>query len=115
MKYLFLIFSLSCIPDYNEYLDPRLEPYYRTFQIEAERLGINLPRKSIVLIWKELEVNRAHCHTRKKSIKICVNSNLFIIDPEIYNYKLEATIFHELGHGLLNRGHIEIIDVVFAV
>lgn len=109
MKYLLLIFLLCCTPDYDEYLDPILDQYYKTFQIEAERFGINLPSKSIVLIWKELESDRAHCHTGKTSIKICVNSNFFSQDIE-YNYKLEATIFHELGHGLLNKSHIDPVN-----
>ncbi len=110
MKTLFL-FLFSCISSQYEYLDPDLAPYYQAFQIEAERLGVNLPSKSIVLTWKELEVVRAHCHTGKTSIKICVNSNFYNRSSE-YNRKLEATIFHELGHGLLNRSHVEPINGV---
>lgn len=108
-RILLFISLLSCIPDYSEYLDPDLAQYYHTFQIEAVRLGVNLPSKSIVLTWKELEVDRAHFHTGKTSIKICINSNFFSRDSE-YNYKLEATIFHELGHGLLNRSHIDPVN-----
>lgn len=104
------MFFVRCIPNHQEYIDPDLFPYYRSFQIEAERLGVNLPSKSIVLTWKELKADRAHCHTGKTSIKICVNSNFFIIDSDIYDYKLEATIFHELGHGLLNRSHIDPVN-----
>ena len=109
MKYILLFLLFCCISDDPEYIDPFLAPYYTTFQIEAGRLGINLPSKSVVLTWKELEVDRAHCHGGTTSIKICVNSNFFRVESE-YNYKLEATIFHELGHGLLNRSHIDPID-----
>lgn len=108
-RLLLLLFLISCIPINQEYLDPDLAQYYQTFQIEAERLGINLPSKSIVLTWKELDGVRAHCHTGETSIKICVNSNFYNRSSE-YNHKLEATIFHELGHGLLNRSHIEPVD-----
>ena len=99
-----------CIPDNHEYIEPDLLPYYRSFQIEAERLGVDLPSKSIAIVYKSLSNDRAHCHTNKTSIKICVNSNFFIIDSNIYDYKLEATMFHELGHGLLNRSHIDPIN-----
>ncbi|MCK5617537.1 hypothetical protein KAR91_87545 [Candidatus Pacearchaeota archaeon] len=109
MKYLSLLFLIGCIQNDFEYFDSGLEQYYRTFQIEAERLGVNLPSKSIVLTWKELEGDRAHCHTGKTSIKVCVNNNFFNPESE-YNLKLEATIFHELGHGLLNRSHIDPIN-----
>ena len=109
MKYIFLLFLISCIQNDFEYFDSGLEQYYRTFQTEAEILGFNLPSKSIVLTWKELEADRAHCHTGKTSIKICVNSNFFSQSIE-YNLKLEATIFHELGHGLLNRSHIDPVN-----
>ena len=94
----------------QDYIDPTLLPYYQAFQVEAERLGVNLPSKSIVLTWKELESDRAHCHTGETSIKICVNSIFF--SPSEYDYKLEATIFHEFGHGLLNRSHIDPVDGV---
>ena len=86
MKYLSLLFLIGCIQNDFEYFDSGLEQYYRTFQIEAERLGVNLPSKSIVLTWKELEGDRAHCHTGKTSIKVCVNNNFFNPESE-YNLK----------------------------
>ena len=112
MKHLIFVFIFltSCMPNDLEYLDPDLAQYYRNFQIEADRLNINLPDKSIMLIFEELDTERAHCHTGKRSIKICVNSNFFSVEPGIYDYKLEATLFHEFGHGFLNRDHIEPIN-----
>lgn len=107
---LVFLFLFGCSVS-ESYIDPYFLPYYHVFEYESERLGVDLPSKYVMIIWKDMDSDRAHCHTRKTSIKICVNSNFFDQGSE-YDHKLEATIFHELGHGLLGRWHMEPVNGV---
>lgn len=109
MKYLLLIFVFfSCTyHDGEEYIDPVLLPYYNTFKYEAERLGVQLPNKGVLICFDDIKAN-GKCDWNKHYCNIKINPNLF--EPDDYNnysYRIEATIFHELGHGLLHRHHVE--------
>ena len=108
MKYVFLILiCISCYPnDDHEFIDPALLPYYNTFKYEAERLGVQLPTKGVMIYFDSIDSN-GHCDWNKRYCNITINFNLFSIDDyDTYSRRIEATIFHELGHGLLNRYHL---------
>ncbi len=117
MKYLFLtLVCFSCYPnDDQEYIDPILLPYYNTFKYEAERLGVQLPTKGVMIYFEEgIKVN-GHCDWSKHYCNIQINPDIFFRHGyDAYSTRIEATIFHELGHGLLNRQHLEaVIDSEF--
>jgi hypothetical protein len=112
MKYLpFLLLLISCIPDPKgeQYIDPKLRPYFDTFYAEAEKLGVELPTKDVLAYFEEFDGYRAWTYWNERIIRMRV-------DPEIhdwgsYSLEVEATIFHELGHGYLNRHHLEYTSV----
>ena len=109
MKYFLLIplFLFSCYPnDDQEFIDPVLLPYYNTFKYEAERLDVQLPSKGVMIYFDDIKSN-GHCDWNKHYCNIKINPEIFHdTDYNTYSHRIEATIFHELGHGLLNRHHL---------
>lgn len=108
MKYLLLVLVISgcTYHDSEEYIDPVLLPYYNTFKYEAEKLGVQLPNKGVMIYFDNMKAN-GKCDWSEHYCNIKINPNLFEPDDyNIYSHRIEATIFHELGHGLLNRHHI---------
>ena len=108
MKYLLFIslFFACSYHDGQEYIEPELKPYYDTFIFEAKRLGVQLPRKGVMIYFDDIKAN-GKWDWSKHYCNIKINPNLF--EPDDYNtysHRIESTIFHELGHGLLNRHHI---------
>ena len=100
---LFFIVVLFSCEHKEEYIESSLLKYYLSFQAEAKRLQITLPNKSVLLYTVEHLDSRGLCKTRKNYCEISINANLLPKDPNEFSYKLEGIIFHELGHGLLNR------------
>lgn len=103
-----ILINFSCSYKDELYIDPILMPYWNQFNLEAERLGVNLNIKSVVLTIVEPEYKltaNALCYTTKKGAIIEISPRLFKNDFKSYNKRVEATVFHELGHGILLRHH----------
>ena len=109
MKYIgIILFLVSCIPQEEIFIEPALIPYWNQFQYEAERLGVNLPRKNIIMAVKgikDMTLNGQYCQgltwngsVNNPTATIYINENLFKGDFSTYSIRIEATIFHELGH-----------------
>lgn len=114
MKYLklllfaIIIFNFSCVYEDELYIDPELQPYWNQFNLEAERLGVHLNIKSLVLVIEESEYKirvNGLCRTNKNGAIIEISPRLFKEDFYTYSKRVEATVFHELGHGILHRNH----------
>ncbi len=100
--------NLSCAYEDELYIDPELMPYWNQFNLEAERLGINLNLHSLVLTIEEPEYRipaNGLSHTNKRGAIIEISPRLFKDDFQTYSKRVEATVFHELGHGILRRHH----------
>ena len=102
-----ILFLASCNPESQEYIEAPLKPYYDTFIYEANRLGVQLPDKSVMMYVEDMEGENGRCDWNKKYCNVKINPAIFKGDFLTYNLSVEATVFHELGHGLLNRYHIE--------
>lgn len=110
IRYSFLILLpilLSCDPVKESYLHPDLAPYYYKFRTEASIRGYDLPDKDIVMEFETGKPRFGYCKWDKNSVHIWIDSLNFYQDDELNR---ETTIFHELGHGLLNRHHIDFND-----
>ena len=110
MKYLAIILLfIGCQVEHEDYIDPLLQPYLNQFQLEAERLNIHLPDMAILMYFEELNGPNAECiyPRSRKTMTIKIDPKIFKNGFDKYDYAAEATIFHELGHGYLNRGHIK--------
>lgn len=104
----FLIVTIaSCSQQQEAYVDPILQPYWQQFQIEAERLGVDLPNKNLVMYVTDDIDYPGHvnglCRTRKNNVTIEILNKSHI--HEGYSQSIEATVFHELAHGFFNRDH----------
>ena len=108
-KLIFLILLAGCNVDHETYIDPILQPYVIQFQVEAERLNVQLPDMDILMYFEDLNGPNARCITprSRNTMTIKIDPKIFTNGFNEYDYAAEATIFHELGHGYLNRGHIE--------
>jgi len=112
MRYLvilLIVFSFfSCSHDPEYYIDPALMPYWNQFNYEAERLGFQIPDKSFMLVlMTHEELKKIYgksvnglCYRRKKTVTIYIKEELFKGNLLDYSKRVEATVFHELGHGI---------------
>ena len=106
MKYLAILFLfIGCQFEFeNEtIIDPELMIYYQSFINEAQLRNVELPQKSVMIYWSDhIENNSGHCDWTKKYCTIKINE----LCKQSPTWWTEAVVFHELGHGLLNRHHL---------
>ena len=106
---LFFLF-ISCeedpIPSFN--IDPELKPYVDVFLNEAEQRGISFDQGLDALFKNDLNVcGQGHAPDFNGMFDkptILIDNDCWITFNEVAK---EILIFHELGHALLNRIHIE--------
>ena len=106
--YLIALISFSCQhEEFENVLEPSLAGHYYTFLDEAMVRGYSLPDKAVMIIFTDDNSRRAVCYTTKRTATIKVSKTFYDYYMEVAPEQVEATIFHELGHGLLERGHQE--------
>lgn len=109
MKLIPLIFLLiACTPDLDYSLDPSLAPYVESFYKEAEARGHYLRTKNMV-VFKEDNLaknfNVKAIYRKKKKQKSIAFDREYYEFIKKYPNRVEAIMFHELGHALLGREH----------
>ena len=104
-----ILFSCESAFDFDDMgkVDPILQPYLDKFFEEASMRGVKLPNKIIKMEIKELDYGNGHCDWFLKRAYVFIDPTKFEGDFYTYNHYMEAVIFHELGHGLLNRHHMD--------
>ena len=86
--------------DYS-YVDPAARLYFDLFVIEAQNRGINLDYSRVKIGFVSLSGNTAgETDFKRNRILIDSTSGLWRASPEIL-------VFHELGHLILNRDHVQ--------
>lgn len=117
MKRTTIIFVIATIlfgcEESTEYrVDPRVNQYVENFFIEGEKRGHFFSRNNLIIevipgVGKVNEYDglrhMAYCHVDPKTGQIKIR-----IDEQYVNNngtRVECTVFHELGHGLLKRSH----------
>lgn len=93
----------------NEFVDPRLVPYFKSFQYEASLRGIDVDYEAFPItgyiqsIQEDDIAGTCNYHSYEP--------NVVTIDLEYWNsvstLRREMVVFHELGHCVLGRGHTE--------
>ena len=113
MKYLSLLLLVTgCYQVQDlEIVEPELQQYWQQFQIEAQQLGVQLPRRDVMILVSDdlRQGQRAVCSGTKRYASIRIARGVLPLDGE-YDLSVEATVFHELAHGLLDRHHMPVED-----
>jgi hypothetical protein len=105
---LIVVFStLACTKDETVSVDAALQPLFENFATEAQKRGLNLDMGQYSGMFMELEENNvaAKCQTISNGTKRVV------VDQSFWNsassLQREMVVFHELGHCVLNRAHLD--------
>jgi hypothetical protein len=117
IRYLIFFLLLACGNTHSASVidgETDLIKYVELFKKEAERRGREFN-------WPSLTIEFGHTRTTESPNRIgyCVFSNprLIVIDIGFYksakDYEKEALIFHELGHCVLNRPHLDKCELTF--
>lgn len=107
---LILLIALSGCKDQTEYrIDPEFEPYVTQFTAEAALFGhnFNFEQTGLIIEFADLKDNKAGlCHF-EKPIRIEIDESYWKAIGEYSGGDLqrEHLIFHEMGHGILDRDH----------
>lgn len=97
----------SCSKDEAVTVDGALQPLFDDFALEAKSRGLNLDMATYSGIFMELTENNvaAKCQT------ISNGSKRVVVDQSFWNsastMQREFVVFHELGHCVLNRPHLD--------
>jgi len=107
---LILLVALSGCKDQTEYrVDPEFEPFVTQFSAEAALFGhnFNFEQTGLIIEFADLKDNKAGlCHF-EKPIRIEIDKSYWKAIGEYPGGDLqrEHLIFHEMGHGILDRDH----------
>ena len=107
---LILLIALSACNDRTEYrVDPEFEPYVTLFTAEAALRGyhFNFEQTGLIIEFADLDENKAGlCHF-ETPIRIEIDKSYWKAIGEYSGGDLqrEHLIFHEMGHGILDRDH----------
>jgi len=118
MKKTKIIFAIAAIvlfgcEESTEYrVDHRVSPYVENFFSEGEKRGYVFKRDNLIIVVQKGvgDVNKydglrhqAYCHKDPETGQVTIRIDEDYVESE--SVTIECTIFHELGHGLLNRTH----------
>ncbi|RFS14369.1 hypothetical protein [Emticicia sp. C21] len=105
---LLLLVNLSCskkeaIPTVYQ-IDPKLEPYLKSFVAEAQKRNITVKLENLIMKFDNESIEICGHFVKEKSgqREIVINPICWDSVPE---QNREALAFHELGHCFLNRLH----------
>lgn len=90
----------------NVLVDPELQKYVDQFFIEAKQRGISLDESNLEVVFKDIEDACGYGYSRYENTDL----RRVEIDPTCWEGQLENwkeyLIFHELGHAVLRRSHL---------
>lgn len=113
MRYLIFIFLLCLISCYDiEWsIDSRLSNHVNSFYIEASKRNVNIKKDNLVVgIKSGIKSEYGAIAITKKPTRFSDKQIYVWVDEDWYNEQtdelcIETTVYHELGHALLNRDH----------
>lgn len=88
-------------PEYS--VDPKLASYVEQFFAEAAARGINLSHTNLIVEFHSTESKSGISYTHKGQKIIRINNYL----KDGNDLRLKIVTFHELGHALLFRPHLD--------
>ena len=108
---LLMIITLSSCKDHNEYrVDSEFTEYLQRFEDEAAKRGrtFNVKTEGLIIEFAKLKDNSAGLTHYEDPIRVEIDQTYWndISKTAGADLMKEDLIFHELGHGLLNRTHL---------
>lgn len=104
-----LLLGLGCSKDSGVQVHPDLAPYLTTFRLEAEKRGVKIDYESnpigALFISDTERVDLGWCEVDTRSHNTIYINVVFW--PAISELGKEKLVFHELGHCILKRSHLE--------
>lgn len=88
-------------PEYR--VDELLKPYVDAFFTEASSKGIHIEKSNLIARFGDVGANNGWSKSEKGQRIVEFNSYL----AEGNDLRLKIVVFHELGHSLLGRAHID--------
>jgi hypothetical protein len=105
---LLLITSCSFIDETIYSIDPEIDPYYQRFLQEGINRGQDYSNHHTIIYFYGLDVAGRTIKKRSDGvIEIVIDKHTWDINPDIIR---EVILFHELGHGVLNRDHSDDVN-----
>ena len=99
------IFLYSCNEETFFHSDPKLESYVVEFYLEAQKHGHSISRENLIVKSSNSIGAKSGMFETSGSQRI-VHINSYVVDSE-NELRKKIVVFHELGHALLNRDHID--------
>lgn len=96
-------------PEYAYQVDPAFEPYVQKFKDDAKRYGQNFDSTALIMRFANLTDNKAgQCYMYRKPILIEIDQTYWesIATSTNADNLREELIFHEMGHGFMQREHL---------
>jgi len=101
---------ISCNDPHEYLVDDEFTPYIRQFELQSELRGktIDLEKTGLIVEFADLKDNQAGLCHYEKPIRIQIDKSYWQAVGKSQNADLmkEELLFHELGHGILGRSHI---------
>lgn len=111
LSILLLLVGLACAKkevitptNYVYQIDPKLEPYVKSFSTEANKRNINFSLENLIMKFdkESIEICGHYVKNASGQREIVINPTCWDSAPE---QNREALAFHELGHCFLSRLH----------
>ena len=99
---------IQCTKEDFEYSDAELDVFFESFEVEAALRGITIDLKSMGITGHIVRIQDDHVAGKCKHFD--ANPAMIMIDQEFWkdahDLHKEYVVFHELGHCILNRRHL---------
>lgn len=107
------IFLFGCSSDGDDSnIDPLLEPYFELFKTEAAERGISIDYDSLGISGVLTTLDQGGVIGQCRFLT--TGENVVTFDRFFFSgfseFEREHVVFHELGHCVLNRGHLDAIN-----
>ena len=109
LGFLFLLLFSSCRKDDDYQVDPALDPYLQLFLKEARQRGFefDVEKNGLIMEFANLDSPTIGLCTYTRPLLIQIDRTYWKDVTQYDNCEdlRQNVVFHELGHGLLNRSH----------
>ena len=109
MKYILLVICLVACTDFNYtpsyFVMPELQVYVDNFYKEAATHNSFPRRDKLEVLIQDLTMYNALGLYWSQNMTVAIDRKFFNDHSESYSLEMEAVVFHELGHALLEREH----------
>lgn len=105
LTFILLVLCFSCSEQSQFMIQPELQGYYNSFKKEAADRGVAIVDENLIMTIEEGMLSK---YGGNGVTRVTKDQTYIYIDRDWFDKRdslIEMTIFHELGHAKLNRGH----------